>query len=202
MKEQTTRWYRAKEAKKGRIAHLAGHCRKGPGFSKCGKTLGQEVTNIMRGRFPPLDACANCGLELGKEEDRREKRDAIAKRAEQAPAESPTEGWLKTPELDKLAAVKKESQAIGEFLDWLGDQKGAILATTHIHGPDCLGWDKERGKFNPAKIEEEYCRLGPDGRLWGYSKRTEDLLAEFFEIDLAKCEAERRAILARIRGKA
>ena len=102
----------------------------------------------------------------------------------------------------KLDKAATSEEAIGEFLDWLGDQKGAILATTHIHGPDCLGWDKERGKFNPAKIEEEYCRLGPDGRLWGYSKRTEDLLAEFFEIDLAKCEAERRAILARIRGKA
>lgn len=103
-----------------------------------------------------------------------------------------------TPELDKIKLVKERSQAIGEFLDWLGGEKGVILAKSHTHGPACAGWDEGRGRFNP-RGDGPYCELGPDGRLWPYRKQTEDLLAEFFDIDLKKVEKERRALLAAIK---
>lgn len=59
------RWYLAKEAKRGRIAHLAGHWRKGSSFSKCGKTVGADVSKAVRaGNFT---ACRNCQIESEKE---------------------------------------------------------------------------------------------------------------------------------------
>lgn len=71
-----------------------------------------------------------------------------------------------TPELDKMLAVKDQSQTIGEFLDWLTEVKGYVLA--------------------------EY---DENDRLYPKYSSIETLLAEFFGIDLKKIEEERRAIL-------
>lgn len=75
------------------------------------------------------------------------------------------------PEHDKLNAVKDQSQAIGEFLDWLRDEKGIMLA-----------------------------RFGEGGDLYPYPRSTQDMLAEFFDIDLAEIEKEKRDMLEKIRN--
>jgi hypothetical protein len=78
-----------------------------------------------------------------------------------------------TPELEKMGRVREESQAIGEFLEWLS-------STKHVH----LAQSVEGYNFPQH-----------------FAYQTEELLAEFFEIDLKKVEAERRAILASLRGE-
>ena len=81
------------------------------------------------------------------------------------------------PECDRLAEVAPVSQKIGEFLDWLSDAKGIHLAE----------W------------------IQPEEWEWGgktlvtVNVSFSSLLAEFFEIDLDKVEAERRAILQHLR---
>jgi len=78
------------------------------------------------------------------------------------------------PEHEKLKAVQKESQAIGEFLDWLTGEKKIELAK----------WNEDE------RVED---RLLP----WHHS--TEKLLADYFKIDLVKLEAEKRKMLAELR---
>jgi len=71
----------------------------------------------------------------------------------------------KYPECEKLAAVHEKSQAIGAFLEWLETKDISLM--TRDHNDDCC---------SPRMSIEE-------------------MLAEFFEIDLNKVEEERRAIL-------
>ena len=78
---------------------------------------------------------------------------------------------IKTPELDKMLKVKEDSQKLGEFLDWL------------------------KGKYELAQWHDSH---GVD-RLVAKNVGTEKILAEYFEIDLVKCENERREILENIR---
>ena len=75
------------------------------------------------------------------------------------------------PEHDKLKAVQEESQTIGEFLDTCG----YTLAK----------WSKE-----PHLVD--YAELVPVGNI-------QDILAEYFEIDPNKIEAEKRAMLEGMR---
>ncbi len=82
-------------------------------------------------------------------------------------------------EHDRLLEIKDKSQALGEFLDWLRQEKRVVLASVHEHTNDCGRW-----------CEREYAVFTP---------RTETLLAEFFDIDLAKLEREKRQMLAGLR---
>lgn len=69
------------------------------------------------------------------------------------------------PECEKLSAVSKESNTIGNFLEWL-------------HEDYVIGyWDEPYGGYT-----REY-------------KPIEKWLAEYFEIDLDKVEQERRELL-------
>lgn len=68
-----------------------------------------------------------------------------------------------------MKTVKDDSQKIGAFLESLSE-KGISLAS----------YDEK-------------------DRLWPISKSIEQILADYFEIDLAACENERRAILDHIR---
>lgn len=86
-----------------------------------------------------------------------------------------------TPELDKQAKVVDKSQTCGEFLEWLRDEKGFVLARY------------------PSAEEAEEEGLSEQRPLHVHTSTTE-LLAEFFEIDLRKIEAERRALLEAIRA--
>lgn len=80
-----------------------------------------------------------------------------------------TKAYPETPELDKMKAVQNESQVIGAFLEHQS-QGGISLA--------CFGNDEE---------------------IHFVRKSTEEILADYFNINLAKCEKERRAILNSIR---
>lgn len=79
----------------------------------------------------------------------------------------------KYPEHEKLQAIKEKSQAIGEFLEWL-QGKGFRLAK----------WEKEPDE------EEQLVQQFPN---------IERLLAEYFQIDLAKLEKEKYAMLEYMR---
>lgn len=77
------------------------------------------------------------------------------------------------PEHEKLQKVKDTSQAIGEFLEWC-DGRGWHLAE----------WDESR-QYQP--------------RMMPLSGGVNDVLAEYFDIDLNTLEAEKRAMLDRQR---
>ena len=78
---------------------------------------------------------------------------------------------VKTPEHDKQHAILGKSQAIGEFLEWL-QTKGIELASYPNNG-------------EPVGYEH----------LMPYRKSIQQILADYFNIDLGKIEAEKRAIL-------
>ena len=80
---------------------------------------------------------------------------------------------IPTPELDKMHGVHEQSQAIGEFLDWLQIEKNWTIAS----------WEDN----------------DDIGELYPVSFSIEKLLAEYFEIDLQKAEEEKRAILEAVR---
>lgn len=77
------------------------------------------------------------------------------------------------PEHDKLQAISDKSQTIGEFLDWVRFEKDFILADRSVEDDDML---------------------------WPASYNITELLAEFFDINLDKIEAEKRAMLDHIRS--
>lgn len=77
------------------------------------------------------------------------------------------------PEHAKLAAVADQSQAIGEFLEG-----GGFILAEYV---TFEGHDR--------------ATLVPVGR------SINDILAAYFDIDLAKIEAEKRAMLASLRGE-
>jgi hypothetical protein len=81
------------------------------------------------------------------------------------------------PEHDKMHEVVGQSQTIGEFLEWLHEEKGVRLG--QFHTIDTPWSDEER--FDP------------------FTYSTEKLLAEFFEIDLQKIGEEKDAMLASLR---
>lgn len=78
------------------------------------------------------------------------------------------------PELAKMESVNPESQAIGAFIEWLGENGMAICQTE----------DGLRGT-----------------RFFPVMKSTEQLLAAHFQIDLGKVEAERRSVLDAFRQR-
>lgn len=79
---------------------------------------------------------------------------------------------MNTPELDKIQAVKEESQVIGLFLE----NSGYVLAE----------YVKPEGY-----TREELVPVG---------KSINQILADYFEIDLSKVEEERMALLEELRA--
>lgn len=78
---------------------------------------------------------------------------------------------MDTPELDKMKSVQAESQAIGKFLEWL-EEKGMFIG-----------------------------RYENDNYINAISESNEQLLADYFEIDLKLVEKERVALLKEFRDK-
>ena len=76
------------------------------------------------------------------------------------------------PEHEKMHAVVEQSQSIGEFLDWLTNEKSIVLSQ----------W-----------IDPESEHLTP------INPNIQDLLAEYFDIDLDKIEKEKRQMLKTMR---
>lgn len=86
-------------------------------------------------------------------------------------------------ELEKMAKVQPVSQRIGEFLEWLEVKKDL-----HV----CERWEEE------ADLERcIYLR----GGFYLARASIEDLLAEFFHIDLKKVEQEKGKILEDLQKK-
>ncbi len=90
---------------------------------------------------------------------------------------------MKTPELDKMVKVREQSQAVGEFLDWLLYEKNVTLCEMHQHSKGCENSD---GEVECELREDEYIP---------FSFQIQELLAEYFDIDLEKVDKERRKIL-------
>ena len=84
---------------------------------------------------------------------------------------------MKTPELESIREVHEDSQRIGEFLEWLAEQEIVLAKWT---GSEC-------GRCGEGLME--------------ISQSREQLLANYFVIDLVKAEKERQAILDDIRAK-
>lgn len=78
------------------------------------------------------------------------------------------------PEHEKLHSVKEQSQAIGEFLTWIQEEKGIVLC-------NYLG---------PGKIQDVYAPTDAN---------IEKLLAEYFGINLNVLEQEKRQMLNEFR---
>jgi hypothetical protein len=99
-------------------------------------------------------------------------------------------------EHNKLHAIKDQSQAIGEFIDWLRDEKNVFLGRSHSHADSGCEREEDKSGFrfwNCGMTEGEY-----------EPERTSvvTLLAEFFDIDLEKIEKEKRQMLKTLRSVA
>lgn len=82
------------------------------------------------------------------------------------------EEYPAAPECDKLVSNAQESHKIGDFLDWLIDDKGYAIC--------------EEAHDSQAMPEYEYFPI---------RQGFEALLADYFGVDMKKVERERRAIL-------
>lgn len=92
----------------------------------------------------------------------------------------------KTPMLEKMQAVKHQSQAIGEFLEWLRSEKRWELCDRHEHHKDCY----RNGDTESRPVCGAY-----NDQLFPVTFSIEKLLAEYFGIDLQKADEEKRALL-------
>lgn len=108
-----------------------------------------------------------------------------------------------TPELDKMLANKEQSQAIGEFLDWLQSEKKIVFSK---HEPESINY------FDPD-FKKKIMRVGENsdeakelkwnntdkwehtGGLMPFYVTIEKLLAEYFGVDLNKAEKEKQSLL-------
>ena len=82
---------------------------------------------------------------------------------------------MKYSEHEKMSAVADKSQATGEFLEWLFDTKGYVLCETRE--------DTWHEQFDPV------------------NSRIENLLAEFYGVDLNLVEKEKRHMLVTYWGE-
>jgi hypothetical protein len=115
------------------------------------------------------------------------------------------------PEHDKLHAIKDESQACGEFIDWLRSQ-GMHLCYPHKHTKSC--WERGTveppvdGKHRSYSLDEWHrkytdetwidCGTEEEKMLFVTTPVTK-LLADFFGINLTKLEKEKEQMLDDIR---
>ncbi|WKW87105.1 hypothetical protein SEA_NICOLE72_68 [Microbacterium phage Nicole72] len=83
------------------------------------------------------------------------------------------------PEHARLALVSDHSQAIGEFIEWLSSEQGYVIA--------------EYGTDEPDDDRSEH-------RLYPVSRPITSWLAQYFNINPAKIEAEKRAMLDSMRA--
>lgn len=82
---------------------------------------------------------------------------------------------IPTPECDKVLSVHKKSQKIGDFLEWLQEQNLYIC---------------EKSDSNEVFLDDFY---------YITNKKTEHLLAKYFDINLDKVEEEKKNILEQLR---
>lgn len=85
---------------------------------------------------------------------------------------------VSTPQLDKMLEVNPQSQVIGEFLEWLRNKKKYAICFLYA---DRIDDEEDTLSFEP--IEQPI----------------EQLLAEYYGVDLNEAEKERTLILQSIR---
>ncbi len=90
---------------------------------------------------------------------------------------------VKRPTLEKMQEVQKESQIIGEFLDYMSERDSVMCEPNKWNGVDNEDWDE---------TTHEACYLPT-------KRTTEQMIALFFEIDLVEAEKERSALLEAVR---
>lgn len=84
-------------------------------------------------------------------------------------------------ELEKMRLAQKSSRVLTDFLDWLSENGYAIC-----RWQDYVRHSDELGDYTPS--------------CWHPKRNShEQLLADFFNIDMKKIEEERRALLESIR---
>lgn len=83
------------------------------------------------------------------------------------------------PEHEKLKAVAETSQQIGNFLNWLEEEKGYVLCEYRER-------QEESHQIFPAQYRPVSINMN-------------SILAEYFDIDLARLEDEKRQILELLR---
>jgi len=88
---------------------------------------------------------------------------------------------MEYPEHEKMMAVKQESNTIGNFLDWLYHEKKYSI---------CY-WEESEGN-GVSYMPERY---------YSIRQSFNDLLADFFDIDLKKVEEEKDVMLDQIRSQ-
>ena len=112
------------------------------------------------------------------------------------------------PEHEKLSAVREHSQAIGEFLEWLSQAEGISLCHWRNYGtngePRYVGPDHpRRQELNPRGLQFV---ANPDFEEWeeGFQpdpRNVQQLLADYFGVDLRRLDTEKRAMLDGLREK-
>lgn len=90
------------------------------------------------------------------------------------------------PEHEKLAKISDQSQACGEFLAWLIEEKKVHLMMWQDISVSDISVSDERA----LRWQGEQCQA-----LFPFAYTTQNILAEFFDIDLKKLEDEKRAML-------
>ena len=90
---------------------------------------------------------------------------------------------VETPECNKMLKVRENSQAIGEFIEWLRTEK-------HYEITETITYTETREHLMSDKTYEVTLE-----RTVPIKQSIERLLAEYFDIDLDKVELERREIL-------
>lgn len=89
-----------------------------------------------------------------------------------------------TPELDKMLKVSEESNKIGNFLWWLRNEAGYSICFWSEYPGD---WEAEND--------------GREGEYFPVHKSIEQLLADYYKLDLDKMEQEKIALLRELRGE-
>lgn len=98
-----------------------------------------------------------------------------------------------TPTLDKMTEVWGRWQAIEEFLGWVQGEKRLTVCALHDHEESGCPREDPQDPSSPRA-----CRMSPH-RFYPLQRSVRELLAEFFEVDLAAAEGERRKLLRRAR---
>lgn len=110
------------------------------------------------------------------------------------------------PEHEKLHAIKDQSQSIGEFIEWLGENGYSICERRDAESRS----ERVKKIFSPSGRAVEdfgsaFCAIleavADNACLyWPTTKRLpESLLADYFKIDQNKLEDEKRAMLDHLR---
>jgi hypothetical protein len=88
------------------------------------------------------------------------------------------------PEHEKIKNLHGVNQTVGDFIEWLHDSKSVHFVTRHRHTDDLCGGNSRYPTCGYDERSDEPVFTG-----------TEELLAEFFNIDLKKLEQEKRTML-------